>query len=303
MAAPKSEQVTAGLAVAHLYRRFPPPEFFCAHEVSLYPGEDDVVPFPRSGQSRRADFLALRLWGSRLGHLLGFEVKVSRSDFLQEIREPEKRAPLEALCAACYFVSPRGIFDPGELPAGWGWMEVRPSGLIMRREASHRAAATPVAVYHTLMKRLHDIRWYDRAKRPALVDWPKEVFQYAGMPVTPGKLASLAAEVFHSTLHDRESAARSAGRAESAGRVEEAEREAQAFRRMLGDVLGLSHWDWSGLTPEKAKVLLLASMGSGTKVGPLLKDLDDVDAAFIRAQRSLRAALDRLRPQAPATPP
>lgn len=299
--AARPDRVTAGLAVTHLYRRFPPPEFFAAHEVSLYPGEEDVVPFPRSGQSRRADFLALRLWGARVGHLLGFEVKVSRSDFLQELRDPEKRVPLEALCSACYFVAPRGVFDVGELPEGWGWLEVRSSGLVMRREAKHRACATPVAVYHTLMKRLHDIRWYDRARRPALLDWPKEVFEYAGLPVTPGKLEALAAEVFHSTLRDREHAARRAAEEEMKGRVREAEDALDGFRRAVGSVLGLSTWDVAALTPEKVRGLLSVALTTGAKPGSLVRDLENALGLLERSSKFIRGAVTQLSPP-PAEP-
>lgn len=78
---------------------------------------------------RVCDYMALDLWPggygtSRSGPLLhGHEVKVSRSDWLVELRDPTKA---EAFAQYCDFwwlvVSDRSIVRPGELPDGWGLM-------------------------------------------------------------------------------------------------------------------------------------------------------------------------------------
>ncbi len=283
MAAPKPEQVTAGLAVAHLYRRFPPPEFFSAHEVVVgFTERERRHPSFAEGTERRADFLALRLWGHKVGHLLGFEVKVTRSDFLQELKDPTKREPMEAVCAACYFVAPKGIFDVSELPEGWGWLETRASGLVTRREARHRAVGTPADVYHRLMKRMLDIGWHARARRPALLDWPKEVFSFAGLAVTPGKLEALAMEVFASKVHDIELRARNAADAHWHDRWSDVQESRRDTLRAIAEVTGLTVGQLEWMKKGDLVELLrgAAAAGDGAMVG--------------RAQDHIRAAVRQL---------
>lgn len=51
-------------------------------------------------RQRTADAIAMSVWPSRGLHLYGFEVKVSRSDWLKELRTPEKA---DEICAFCDF--------------------------------------------------------------------------------------------------------------------------------------------------------------------------------------------------------
>jgi hypothetical protein len=74
---------------------------------------------------RRADAIALQLYESRGIHLHGFEVKVSRSDWLQELRDAAKADELVRSCQYFSVVAAAGIVDPAELPEGWGLFEVR----------------------------------------------------------------------------------------------------------------------------------------------------------------------------------
>lgn len=73
--------------------------------------------------------LVVACWGSLKWARRGFEVKVSRSDWLKELRRPEKA--LDALAWLDYWsvAAPPGIVREGELPAGWGLVEVRETGL------------------------------------------------------------------------------------------------------------------------------------------------------------------------------
>ena len=45
--------------------------------------------------TRWADALAVQLWESRGLSITGFEVKVSRSDWVKEMKHPEKQSPLQ----------------------------------------------------------------------------------------------------------------------------------------------------------------------------------------------------------------
>lgn len=74
-----------------------------------------------TGPLRTIDFLALDLWESKGMPLIGHEVKVSRSDWLRELAEPEKGEAWSRWCDQFYVVAPRGVVrDASELPAGWG---------------------------------------------------------------------------------------------------------------------------------------------------------------------------------------
>lgn len=76
----------------------------------------------RAGRNeRRIDALGVRCSG-RGDERIAFEVKVSRQDFRSET--PEKRAPAEAVAHLCTYVAPADLIPVGELPAGWGLIEV-----------------------------------------------------------------------------------------------------------------------------------------------------------------------------------
>src|SRR3546814_14292373 len=71
---------------------------------------------------RTVDALAVDLWPSS-GHLIhGFEVKVSRGDWLTALRDPEKAEAFKPYCDCWWLV----VSDPeivrDDLPEGWGVM-------------------------------------------------------------------------------------------------------------------------------------------------------------------------------------
>src|SRR3989304_3732544 len=67
------------------------------------------------------------------------EVKVNRGDWLAELKDPMKRAPIVAISARFYFATPAGMTLPSELPEGCGLIEVEPRTL----KASVTAGAAP----------------------------------------------------------------------------------------------------------------------------------------------------------------
>lgn len=82
--------------------------------------------FPR--QVRSADGIALGLWPSLGLELLGFEVKVSRSDWRRELKDPSKAGEFQKWCDRWWVVAPAGIVERAELPPTWGLLEVPEKG-------------------------------------------------------------------------------------------------------------------------------------------------------------------------------
>lgn len=109
-----------------LRKRFKAPEWGLLFEVSNRTG---------FGRNRSADALAMSLWPSRGLSLHGIEIKVHRSDWRRELRDPSKSAPIQAYCDYWWIVAPRGVLEMDELPETWGYLEQQKSRLIQKKEA------------------------------------------------------------------------------------------------------------------------------------------------------------------------
>lgn len=83
---------------------------------------------------RTADFIAVDLWPSSGIAIHGHEVKVSRSDWLREMRQPEKAFPFLYLVDYWWVVvSDSSIVKTNaELPSGWGLLVAGKTGLRVR---------------------------------------------------------------------------------------------------------------------------------------------------------------------------
>jgi hypothetical protein len=77
-------------------------------------------------QARTADALAMSLWPSRGLELIGFEIKSARSDWLAEMKHPEKAEEIARFCDRWYIVAGSAdVLDKGELPPKWGLIVVK----------------------------------------------------------------------------------------------------------------------------------------------------------------------------------
>ena len=112
MQKPPSQSANAGDLVGALRQRYAPPAFAFLPQVANGTG---------GNRSRTADALAMSLWPSRGLELHGFEIKVSRGDWLRELKEPAKADAVARFCDRWWIVVPtRDIVKPAELPRGWG---------------------------------------------------------------------------------------------------------------------------------------------------------------------------------------
>jgi hypothetical protein len=121
------------------------PRYICAEHVRNQAGF-----FDRNGGGRTADFVAVDTWDSSIcdGCLLvhGVEVKVSRPDWLRELRDPAKAAQTLEY-ASCFWlaVPDPSIVRAGELPPGWGLLCPAGSRGLVARVAATRRAVDPLS--------------------------------------------------------------------------------------------------------------------------------------------------------------
>lgn len=109
-----------------------------------YPAKTHALMFEvRDGagfDSRRTcDAIAISTWPSRGLKLMGFEIKASRSDWLRELRNPEKAESFFSVCDEWYLVidGTENVVEPDELPATWGLLQRKGNRL-------HCAKAAPL---------------------------------------------------------------------------------------------------------------------------------------------------------------
>jgi hypothetical protein len=93
---------------ALLRRRYQAPEWLVLDEAHV-------------GAGRHIDCMAFNLYASRGHSVVGCEIKMDRSDWLRERRDPGKADGAWALCHELYLVAMPGVvLDPDdELPPGW----------------------------------------------------------------------------------------------------------------------------------------------------------------------------------------
>ena len=71
---------------------------------------------------RHADAVAMSIWPSRGYKIHGFEIKSSRSDWLRELKDPDKADAVAKYCDAWFLVAPAEVVHEVEVPANWGWL-------------------------------------------------------------------------------------------------------------------------------------------------------------------------------------
>lgn len=124
-----------GEVLAALRARYTAPEWALFTEVGDSTG---------ANVRRHADAVAMNLWPSRGMELHGFEVKVSRADWMREINNPAKSGPVQKFCDRWWVVvGDLNIVAPGELPPTWGLMSLDAGKLKVRTEAP-KLEAEPV---------------------------------------------------------------------------------------------------------------------------------------------------------------
>lgn len=146
-----------------------------------------------------ADAVTMGVWPSTGHEIHGFEVKISRSDFLNEMKNPEKAMPIMQYCHRWSLVCPANMVKLDEVPATWGvyWYK---DGTVRKARQSPMLEAKPLtaAFVAALVRRAGQIdtaaiaaavnearkRWDDQHKR----DVESEVARRVGSRDTALKL-------------------------------------------------------------------------------------------------------------------
>ena len=130
---------------AALRLRFTSPEWALMFEVGQGTGAHG---------GRYADAIAMNLYPSRGLEIHGFEVKVSRSDWQRELKNPEKAEKIFQYCDRWWIVAPDGIVSQVELPPTWGLMEYKDDKLKIVHQAP-KLEARPLSrpFFASLMRR------------------------------------------------------------------------------------------------------------------------------------------------------
>lgn len=112
------------------------PEYATLTEYSLRPGVG----------WRRADLYVVRAWAGRpKGHERTLiEVKVSRSDFLREMAQPQKMADMAAVSHRVYFATPEGVIKDTDDLGDAGHMLVTSRGVSIVRRAKRNNNPDPI---------------------------------------------------------------------------------------------------------------------------------------------------------------
>ncbi|NTF87518.1 hypothetical protein G6L46_10315 [Agrobacterium rhizogenes] len=108
---PATEKVTSEMVKAAIRASFSAP----AHQVFFEVSNDTG-----SKLKTYADAVAMGIWPSTGHEIHGFEVKVYRGDFLNEMKNPAKSLPIYKHCHRWSLACPPGLVKPEELPVTWG---------------------------------------------------------------------------------------------------------------------------------------------------------------------------------------
>ena len=88
---------------------------------------------------RSADGIAMNMYESRGCAIHAFEIKVARSDWLQELRQPAKAQEICSCCDFFWLVVPdASLVKEGELPLTWGMLVLTDAGLRVKVQAQRQ---------------------------------------------------------------------------------------------------------------------------------------------------------------------
>lgn len=115
----------------------------------------EVADGTGANAKRYADAVAIGLWPSHGHKIEGVEIKISRSDFLRELKDHSKAEAIYRYCNHWWIACPKGMVSPGELPPTWGLLELVGDSLRVKVKAPLLTPAAPTIGFVAAMLRRH----------------------------------------------------------------------------------------------------------------------------------------------------
>ncbi len=110
-----------------LKKKYPTGEYVVLREVSNASG---------TSRSRSLDYMVINLWPSRGLSITGIELKVSRPDWLRELKNPIKQESHFKYCDYFYLLTDsENVADDSEIPESWGWMVISGNKIVVKKQA------------------------------------------------------------------------------------------------------------------------------------------------------------------------
>lgn len=108
--------------------------------------------------NRVADAMAFNMYGSTGYEIIGFEIKVSRSDFLSELKDMSKSDEIMGYCDKWYLVvSDAKIVQDDELPKNWGLLILKDGKLVQKvRAIPRKTVPIPIHFLASILRRSGD---------------------------------------------------------------------------------------------------------------------------------------------------
>lgn len=126
-----------------------------------YPENESVIVSEVSdsiGRNRYLDYMIINLWISRGQSIIGIEEKSSRSDWLRELKKPEKQERHAPFCDFFYLLTTKpNVAKIEEIPENWGWMEIKGERIYTIKKAPKVIAQTiPKHLWISIIRRAAD---------------------------------------------------------------------------------------------------------------------------------------------------
>lgn len=162
-----SDSEVTSLIKLSIRKSFDSPEWMLFFEVPANEASE------KSYGHKRADAIAINSYPGRNFRVVGLEFKASRSDWKRELNDGAKSDYFVRQCDDWYVVTGRSdIIKDGELPEGWGWLNLTETERIYKRQESnlsdHQDASLSKEFYIRMMKKAYEsAKWDDKDIRMA----------------------------------------------------------------------------------------------------------------------------------------
>ena len=123
---PVVKKITSETIKLALRTHFAPPAYATFYEVS-----NDTGTKARTW----TDVVVVGIWPSTGQEIVGIEIKVSRSDWLREVKNPAKTSPMFNNCDRFYLACPSGMVPASEVPQNWGVLHFDGSRIKVAKKA------------------------------------------------------------------------------------------------------------------------------------------------------------------------